>query len=847
MERIKIISDPYHKSTVFEKWQDESETWHRISLETDGNNPLLSEELTHGVFPFVVKKIVDAIIAVYRDAQGKTEIVFEGTDDEFRELELVCSSEEYADSIVLYKSGKYLDNARDILPDIMDVFNELTPLISESVRDKEKVRDELEKFSDASKDIIPICILGNYSSGKSTFINALIGSEVLPSSDAPLTAKIYKIKTSPHADRARIEFEHDDASVRIRIDEDQYKLISGSRNDPLVQKICAVMDGLKDESIARRVYAALEIINAAEDNISDLIEITIPFVGGEWGKSANDFVIFDTPGSNSASNEKHFQVLKKAMENLSNGLPVFVSEYNSLDSTDNDRLYQVIHGMEELDSRFTMIIVNKADTASLPKGGFTKEGEDRILGEAVPRHLYSEGIFFVSSVLGLGSKTQGEFTDDHYAEIYEDQKSKYSDPSSRFYKKLYLYNIMPEQLKQQAVETAEQCSDLVFANSGLFSVETEIQTFANKYSSYNKCQQSQLFLGRLIVITGEEIAAAKAQREESRRLRNEALERDQQILIEKLELTGHTKESVITEEYPEHMEEFVQKAEDANHQDSLEDEKEELMYAERAAQGYNELMDELQDSTGAVKEGLVSDLRAFVKTPGLSAIRAMGSNLYGNARNALANTGAVVTVNKQISEAVAEQLVKMLNEDIERITAETSESIDTESKAYLEAKKQEIKQALIEVVTGSDVLSDEKKKELSDIIIQFENMDLQVKEAAFAKEDYEKVIRLGKAIIGFTDQINLEKLKRDYNNRLHELVHKIYANIRTSHISSFREWVQSLLEVITDNIIDYSPALRNQKELINEETARILDLESKQRKLADYTEQIQQMMAWKEV
>ena len=126
-------------------------------------------------------------------------------------------------------------------------------------------------------------------------------------------------------------------------------------------------------------------------------------------------------------------------------------------------------------------------------------------------------------------------------------------------------------------------------------------------------------------------------------------------------------------------------------------------------------------------------------------------------------------------------------------------------------------------------------------------MDLQVKEEAFAKEDYEKVIRLGKAIIGFTDQINLEKLKRDYNNRLHELVHKIYANIKTSHISSFREWVQSLLEVITDNIIDYSPALRNQKDLINEETSRILDLESKQRKLADYTEQIQQMMAWKEV
>ena len=72
-------------------------------------------------------------------------------------------------------------------------------------------------------------------------------------------------------------------------------------------------------------------------------------------------MIFDTPGSNSASNVKHYEVLKKAMEDLSNGLPIFVSEYDSMDSTDNDKLYQDINNMAELDNRFTMIIVNKND------------------------------------------------------------------------------------------------------------------------------------------------------------------------------------------------------------------------------------------------------------------------------------------------------------------------------------------------------------------------------------------------------------------------------------------------------------------------------------------------------
>lgn len=60
------------------------------------------------------------------------------------------------------------------------------------------------------------------------------------------------------------------------------------------------------------------------------------------------------------------------MEDLSNGLPIFVSEFNTLDSTDNDKLYQAINNMKELDNRFTMIVVNKADAASLKRTVLTK-------------------------------------------------------------------------------------------------------------------------------------------------------------------------------------------------------------------------------------------------------------------------------------------------------------------------------------------------------------------------------------------------------------------------------------------------------------------------------------------
>lgn len=98
----------------------------------------------------------------------------------------------------------------------------------------------------------------------------------------------------------------------------------------------------------------------AEDScVSDLIEITVPFHKGIWTHTENKFVIFDTPGSNSASNLNHFEVLKKDMAGLTNGLPIFVT---------------------------------------------------------------SNGLYFVSSIMGLGFKNDGDFIDDHSAEILKTTK-----------------------------------------------------------------------------------------------------------------------------------------------------------------------------------------------------------------------------------------------------------------------------------------------------------------------------------------------------------------------------------------------------------------------------------------
>ena len=121
MPIIKIISNPYQKKIAFKRFDEAAELWIDITIENYPNSKLLRDKLIKGFFPFKVKDIIDEIIAEYHINNDKIEIVFEGTEDEYKELAELCKSEEYAETIKLSKSESYLENARDILPEINDL------------------------------------------------------------------------------------------------------------------------------------------------------------------------------------------------------------------------------------------------------------------------------------------------------------------------------------------------------------------------------------------------------------------------------------------------------------------------------------------------------------------------------------------------------------------------------------------------------------------------------------------------------------------------------------------------------------------------------------------------------
>ena len=415
MVTIRIVSNPYEKNITYYRWDEVKDEWLLINYENNSSSLLISEDLTSNFFPFKANKIVDVIIDEFSD--GHVAIEFEGTDDEYEIIREICESNDYKDTVQITRSATTLENARDILPEIIRIYNEIRPIVDKSIENEEVVEEEFNKFTDATNDQVPVCVVGNVSAGKSSFINALIGSEILPSGDEPLTARIFKISPSPHDERGYIRFKYEGKNFAVIFNGNEQHIESEIESHPLIDKIKEVIKPLDTVDMIRSINTTLRTINDFEEdvfdeNISDLIEIMVPFKSTMFGEKNIDYVIFDTPGSNTATNYKHVEVLHKAMENMSNGLPIFVAEFNTLDSMDNEKLYKDIDSMEELDSRFTMVVVNKADKANLPIGGFSSEDEDKILNLSIPRNLYSGGIYFVSSVIGLGSKTNGEFIDE---------------------------------------------------------------------------------------------------------------------------------------------------------------------------------------------------------------------------------------------------------------------------------------------------------------------------------------------------------------------------------------------------------------------------------------------------
>ena len=127
---------------------------------------------------------------------------------------------------------------------------------------------------------IYVGVVGPVRTGKSTFINSLIGAEYLPQDKHRCTAKIYKIMQSYQSDRASIKFLYQETPIVINLKSD-FEIVGElpiEFKDELINNILIN----SNSSLSKKISSLLKFLNLydetnGKDFISDLIELEVPF------------------------------------------------------------------------------------------------------------------------------------------------------------------------------------------------------------------------------------------------------------------------------------------------------------------------------------------------------------------------------------------------------------------------------------------------------------------------------------------------------------------------------------------------------------------------------------------
>lgn len=489
--RMRIICDPFKKEIEYQWYDSNIEDY--IEFEPE-NSKLVSEEFVKATIQNRACEIVDIINKECNVGNVGLDIMFVGTEDDYTDFCHVIDTCYSKYNITCMKDNNYYHCATEVMPKIKAKFEEIRNTLNEYTEDE--IAKLVFKYNDTVKPSISLCIMGLYSSGKSAFINSIVGAEILPSASNPTTAKICKIMCGKEY---KIKFLFDGKECVLLFKGKSYKPNS-SFDKEIIRKLQEIVESEIQHDEIFHMNRALDIINnysSANHNISDIIEVEVPFIKTSLPIDEFDFVIYDTPGSNSDNNVKHFEVLRDSLDEQTNSLPIFLTTPDTMDGEDNNKILKLIEDTgDSLDTTNAIIVVNKSDE----KGPNALKQKRKTYKNLRITKWKSTRIFFVSSLIGMASKKNNpdeekEWLDADMYEIYDDKKLKYSSDG----RKLFEYNIIDKSKMDEIVEYKDDAlSTHLYKNSGLEAVEREIVKYASKYALYNKCQQASVYLQEAI-------------------------------------------------------------------------------------------------------------------------------------------------------------------------------------------------------------------------------------------------------------------------------------------------------------------------------------------------------------
>lgn len=870
---LQIICNPYTKKITYK--QKSGDKWESLDLQ----NPLLKYDGKE--FSYIATEVVRTIY----HANDYTHVIFEGSDDDYEELEYAAKTVKELDKnlvsktiLICERSQKHFKKASEALKSIEVEFDDLVEILSKKYSGyNEDIKKEIVKFNETVSNEIPIVVMGTYSTGKSAFINALIGFEVLPSATTTTTAKIHRIRKSLSSKKGKILFNYDGDDVEILFNESDIEVKTISEKEFCINIFTRIKENSKDNTIESHIFQALKLLNEQDikDNrsgklhFSDLIEIEVPSNNGIFGDKRFNFSILDTPGSDSADeglDKTHFEILKKALKDQTNGLPIFVTVPESMNSAGNKEILNEMKKIN-LDKNNMIIIANKADV--IPNAGIIKLLEEN----DVIREWQSTRIYFVSAITGLAGQKKDNisFYNDEYEDPFELTKTRFIDKANEKYRELYAFNIMPDiqkeritQICQKNVESGDE-KKMLFANSGIQCVVEEVFSYGEKHALYNKCANAKKYLISAIEIVQKEILQKKEDIAAPAEEIAKKLDEKKKKLIEQLRQTSQNLSEQVISQYPNILsskkdfkmedklkkigKEWINRYEAEYKKELKERGVDSLSSIQRVGKKFNVFKEEFDSSSDVINSSVET-----IKNTSLKTVAKLGTNFLNTAKKGIEATGkTLVEVTKESFDAWDDhtdgmKLVRArVKRDVEQSLLEDVKDIDislySESRDFFKKQEKQLRNDLIAFVTDkekNEISSDEQER-IKDVILKFPELEETGEDADLLQDSQIAHYLFGKFIdLG---DINYKKLAEASKEKLEEIVNNQTYEILNDFKKSFLVWQERLISKIEDEITSLNPDLADwSKEKLRLEN-ELKELEKIQSRLTSSEENLEKLLS----
>ena len=454
-----------------------------ITIDGEGlkENSSLGEKVSGSRLQEWIEDLPQILINEYNDTDF--DIEFHGTLLDYEDLTEAFTQAYEEGKLTAKIERKPAKETSDKEALIDKVFQKIQKGPYDELRDAEVIN----AFENAKNSDFEVCVVAVMSAGKSTLINSMLQTKLMPSKQGACTAIITRIKDKDGTDWSAEVYNKENKIVEI------YKELN---------------------------YKTMNRLNADERVSTIKISGDIPFVTSE----DISLVLIDTPGPNNARDPEHAAIQKAFLAQSSKALVLYVMDGMFGTQDDDALLKQVADSMtvggKQSKDRF-IFVVNKMDSRR------EEDGDIQATLDEIRSYLHRNGIenpnLFPSAALPALDIRLMKKAMEEKAKVDDDLIDEAEMKIKKFNRKqelhLETYAPLPASIKkmiEDELEEAEQSKDYgvqALIHTGIVSVEAAIRQYVQKYAKTAKIKNivdtfiHKLDAAGVLEITKKELAS----------------------------------------------------------------------------------------------------------------------------------------------------------------------------------------------------------------------------------------------------------------------------------------------------------------------------------------------------